>query len=283
MLSSEKPINIVQVKPKGYAHSSVFDEIAQGLKCAFEEIGAQAQLHSNAIDTSATNILLGAHLINGQAINTLPEDTIVYNFEQLQGNAWFMNSNYRDLLERYQVWDYNPENKPFLENLALKSPVQIVPIGYADTLSCIPVSDQQDIDVLFYGSINKRRENTLKSLSNAGVNLKILNGVYGAERDAYIARSKLVLNLHFYDTQIFELARVSYLLANKKAVVCELGEKTEIDPALKPSLILSPYEDLVSTCLQYLNDDTRRKEAEQRGFDAFRQMKQADYLKPLFN
>ena len=44
-------------------------------------------------------------------------------------------------------------------------------------------------------------------------------GVYGAERDRLIARSRLVLNVHYFPTHIFEMIRVSYLLANRTAVV----------------------------------------------------------------
>ena len=52
---------------------------------------------------------------------------------------------------------------------------------------------------------------------------------YGGKRDALIARAKVVLNIHYYAAQVFEIVRVSYLLANSKAVVTEIGPDTDLD------------------------------------------------------
>ena len=71
------------------------------------------------------------------------------------------------------------------------------------------------------------------SWSGPDFRVRAESGVRGAERDALIARARLVLNLHFYPTAIFELVRVSYLLANGKAVVAECGPETEIDADIR--------------------------------------------------
>ena len=85
----------------------------------------------------------------------------------------------------------------------------------------------QDIDVLFCGSMNERRMQIIQALKDSTLfdkPLVIAQFVgYGAYRDKYIARSKIVLNMHYYTPGIFEIARVSYLLANKKCVVSEEG------------------------------------------------------------
>ena len=44
-----------------------------------------------------------------------------------------------------------------------------------------------------------------------GINLHILQGVYGAERDAWIVRSKVVLNIHYYMPASLEAPRLGYL------------------------------------------------------------------------
>ena len=61
-----------------------------------------------------------------------------------------------------------------------------------------------------------------------GINVKALFGVYGRERDKLIARSKIVLNMHHYSSQIFEIVRVFYLLTNRKAVVAECNARDAI-------------------------------------------------------
>ena len=76
---------------------------------------------------------------------------------------------------------------------------------------------------------------------------------------------KLVLNLHFYPSNVFEVVRVSYLLTNAKAVVAECASDTEIDRGLRDAVEGVEYEDLVPACLALLADDGRRRALEERG------------------
>src|SRR5580658_4511667 len=67
-----------------------------------------------------------------------------------------------------------------------------VPLGYVPELRRIQASKVQNIDVLFYGSLNERRSRILQALKDSGVKVHSAFGVYGKERDALIARSKIV-------------------------------------------------------------------------------------------
>jgi hypothetical protein len=64
--------------------------------------------------------------------------------------------------------------------------------------------------------------------------------IWGTIRDEMIGRSKLVLNLTGYESAntIFEIVRVSYLLANGRAVVCQKREGIEIESDLLESGLL---------------------------------------------
>ena len=103
-----------------------------------------------------------------------------------------------------------------------------VPIGYVPELTRIAPAPE-DIDVLFYGALSERRYAVLRDLHDRGLRVKWLLGAFGASRDAWIARSKIVINVHYWEAKIFEIARVSYLLANRRAVVSERGA----DPTLE--------------------------------------------------
>jgi hypothetical protein len=155
-----------------------------------------------------------------------------------------------------------------------------LPIGYVPELTRIEHRDesQQDIDVLFYGSLNSRRLAIIDALQAEGVNIEVAFGVYGAERDALIARSKIVLNLHFYAAQVFEIVRVSYLLANRKLVVSETSEHDPDQEALSPGIVFAQYDQLVKTCLQLLALPRRRQQIAAVGFELMRQRCQVDYL-----
>ena len=91
-----------------------------------------------------------------------------------------------------------------------------MPVGYVPELTRVAAAPAEDIDILFHGSMNERRNNVISQLRQAGLNAHTVFGMYGPARDALIARSKVVLNMHYYEANIFELVRVSYLLATAK-------------------------------------------------------------------
>lgn len=92
------------------------------------------------------------------------------------------------------MWDYSAANVARLAALGVAA--LHVPIGYHPVLARIERA-AEDLDVLFYGSLNERREAVLDGLEARGLQVASVFGVYGAERDALIARAKLVLNVHY--------------------------------------------------------------------------------------
>lgn len=77
--------NIVIIRPKGYLHSSAFDEIAQLLYYSFCDLGHSVTISENKIDTGAINIVFGGHLLPEGSINQFPDDSIFFNTEQVSG------------------------------------------------------------------------------------------------------------------------------------------------------------------------------------------------------
>src|SRR2546423_15432103 len=181
----------------------------------------------------AINIVLGGHLLNDASISHLPPRMIFYNFEQVHGASQWIKPLYVDLIRRFPVWDYSERNIRMWKRYCPEANIVHVPLGYVPELSRIPSVDEEDIDVLFYGIINERRAKMLNELQEAGFSVVAVTGKFGVERDALIARAKVVLNIHFFETKIFELARVSYLLSNRKAVVSEMDADTEVDAGIR--------------------------------------------------
>ena len=254
------------IRPKGYLHSDAFREVGETLLHGLRKLGHQAAILENTVDPQVTNIILGAHLLGERDMLALPQGTVVYNLEQL-GSKHLSDAYYR-LAERLQIWDYSPINiGRWKERNCAFSP-KLVEIGYTSELRRILSAPELDIDVLFYGSINEQRLFVLRQLEAAGVRVHAVFGVYGKERDALIARSKIVLNLHCYDAKLFESIRVSYLLANSKAVVSEdavdIGE-------YRNAVAAFPYDEIVAGCLDLLKDGEKRQELEQRAFYFFSQ------------
>jgi hypothetical protein len=218
----------VLVQPPDYPHSAALAELAETV-----EVGLKAL----ALPDEPA-IVLGAHLLVGAP---LPTDAIIYNTEHPM-SGW-MTWDYRALLSSHPTWCYYDNGMD-----------RYVPIGYVPEMTRITSAADQDIDVLFYGSINRRRLDVLLALRSKGLNVHVVTGVYGATRDALIARAKVVLNMHFYLPGIFEMVRVSYLWANRKCVVSEGAFR---------------YDELVQACAERVEDDELRVFEEGAGFAAF--------------
>ena len=221
---SDRPIRIVLVQPEGYAHAGALSELVETLLYGLNALGIPVDFALNECAAGATNLVVGAHLLDADGLAALPSDAILYNSEQIDESSSWMQPAYLAALQRHSVWDYGAEN---VRRLRARGAGQVrhVPLGYVPQLTRIPVlpPEEQDIDVLFYGAINPRRQAVLEGLIARGLRIEFLSGVYREERDRYVARAKLVLNLHYYPASVFETVRVSYLLANEKAVVAECG------------------------------------------------------------
>jgi hypothetical protein len=104
-------------------------------------------------------------------------------------------------------------------------------------------------------------------------------GVYGGMRDELIARSKLVLNVHFYEARVLEIVRVSYLLANRKCVVSEAGADAAYEQQFVTGVTFVPYHELPDACARLLKDPTKRQALAHNGFERMASLSQVDYLR----
>src|SRR5262249_19248566 len=150
----------------------------------------------------------------------IAKDAILYNLEQIDPASPWFQPGLIELFKRYAMWDYSPKNAEALDALGVKV-AHIVPIGYVPELTRITPAAEPDIDVLFFGSINPRRKAILEQMVARRLRVRAVFGVYGPARDALIARARLVLNVHFYEAKVLEMVRLSYLLANRCAVLSE--------------------------------------------------------------
>lgn len=273
------PFQVVLVRPEGYVHSAAFAEVLEAVVCGLRALGADVTEAVNQLVVPGPQpIIFGANLLGDATVDVLPPGTVIYNLEQIDESSSWCSPAYLRLLQSCQVWDYSARNIASLARLGLTAKVRHVPVGYVPELTRIPPAPVEDIDVLFYGSMNDRRNNVISRLREAGLNAHAVFGVYGAARDDLIARSKVVLNMHYYEANIFELVRVSYLLANRKAVVAECNPGTEIDPDIVDAVQLAPYEGLVSACAQLVADDQARIALSERGFSRMVARDQRAYL-----
>jgi len=235
----------------------------------FRALGIAADIGENEARAGAVNISFMAFLLDHEAVQLLPPNTIIYNFEQIGGEIDILTPAFRTALSHCRVWDYSRRNMDRLAPILAHDRRQVVPVGYVPALTRIPKAPVQDIDVLFYGAVNERRRRILMGLQREGLRLHAVFGAYGAERDALIARAKLVLNIHAHPSKILEVVRISYLLANRKAVVTEMDGATEMEPDLRDALAGVPYDALIGKCRRLVGDAETREALEDRGYAIF--------------
>jgi hypothetical protein len=222
---------------------------------------------------SATNIIFGGHLLP-ELLVRCPEDTIYYNLEQLRGHPQYdpygPANTVMLISTKFQIWDYSAANIEAWNKLVPKHPVKFLPIGYAPVLTRIEKAEEQDIDVLIYGSVGEQRLSVFSSLGRLfnGMSTVFACGLYGRARDSLIARSKIVLNItSFSRAKIFEIVRVSYLLANSKAVVADFSTDSHIEADIAGGVVFVPIETIAETCWNLLTDEAQRIQFERRGFE----------------
>ena len=249
-----------------YGHIEVIESIEWGLK----ELGHTVTSALNSFEAESTNIVFGAQVLPISFLEQLPKNTIIYNFEQMRGlSVEQIRPEVKYYADKFQIWEYSPCNLPIWESLGTKK-IQLVSVGYAPVLTRIPKPANQCIDVLIYGLTGSKRLDVFHRLSAAGLKVVFACGLYGTARDGLISESKIVLNINLYDySQIFEIVRVSYLLANKKAVVGILDPNTYIEPDLLDSVKIATLDNIADCCNGLLEDEQARSLLEQKGFNNF--------------
>lgn len=266
------------VSPPNYPHSEAFREVGETLHYALLEMGHTSILTFQTDISGHQHIILGSNLLPFYP-RKLSSRSILYNLEQITPGSPWLQPAFLDILRQYRVWDYSQSNIEQLAHLGITS-VQYVPIGYVSQLTRI-CPTEEDIDVLFYGSLNERRWHIIQSLKAHGVKTEAAFGVYGNERDQLIARSKIVLNIHFYETKVFEVVRVWYLLANQRFVVSERGCNPVEEATFSEGVVFADYNDLLKTCLDFLSRSEDRRRIAEAGFKLMSQRSETDYLKTV--
>jgi hypothetical protein len=267
------------IQPRGYVHSLALLEVCQLLAAAFESLGWRARLTVNQLQAEALNVVLGYHLLTPEdAALFAGRQVVVYQLEQAtQRGQWLTAGRLALLRAASAVWDYSPENIALLRRSGI-SRVRELKLGYHPALRKIAQrpESEKDIDALFYGSLNERRARLLGALKKR-CHVKTLFGVYGEERDGWIARSRIVLNIHHYPSKILEQVRLSYLLNNECFVISEESQQNPFSDGI----VAAPYERLAAECERYLPDPQARCAVAARGFRLIEQRPMTAELAPL--
>jgi hypothetical protein len=263
-------INIVLLAPPNYPHVAVFSEVIALYQARIQDLGYSVSRTTNRFKKDALNLVFGYNLLDH-----LPEPLLHFNYvicqlEQFgdkagwnKSHAHFFHAVGLPLMHHArQVWDFSTENITLLQKFGIEA--RHLPLGFHPRLEQIQHADPKDVDVLFYGSTPPRRSAVLLELNKRCHVKTVPFGQYGTERDQWIGRSKIVLNIHAKDyLYIMEQSRISYLLTNRCFVLSEICN----DNPYGDGLIQVPYNALIPTALEWLKKDDKRRHVIERGYD----------------
>jgi len=219
----------------------------------------------NHIKCEITNIIknnnfLDLYIIFGMndfVSQIIPNNYIVYQLEQTSSkneSNWFSETYLKYLRNAIEVWDYSLINYQNLKKLDINK-VRYVPLQYMKSVDTISQysNTQKNIDVLFYGSINSRRQLIIDQLTEKGLNVMVKTNLWNDERAQFISKSKLIINIHYYQHSIIESARLSYLLSNRAIIVSETSCDPVLDRWHSKYIKLVEYDKLVDQCVTILS------------------------------
>lgn len=253
-------INVCLLQPAGYVHAMALLEAAEYVAEKVRLAGYESVLSKNRLFQHGLNIVFGAH-INPKDNPDFPPNTVIFNTEQILEKNIRISPQYKFCLDRHFVWDYSNSNLQMIGH----QKTGLIDFYHVDKLQRIAPSQQAEYDLIFYGSLNDRRTLMIDRLRNKGLKILTVFGLYGHERDGLLGKARAVLNLHFYESQIFQQIRAFYALSNGMPVVSENYPEASAPPLYK-EVLFTPgtqrFEDFAAELLAH--DEPFRLESKTR-------------------
>jgi hypothetical protein len=240
--------NVTLIQPNVYIHSLALLEAAEYINIRINQCGYESVLTKNHLEHNRVNVVLCGHLIPEELLK-IDQKLIIFNSEQLPEDSAWTSPYYRNLLEKNYVWDYSRVNLLKIKHCN----AQLIDFYYCDQLSRLEIKKPAKYDLVFYGSINERRKKILDEVGKSGLRLKVIFGAYGGDRDAVISESRAVLNLHYYDSQIFQQIRAFYPLTNRIPIISENYPIKSAPDIYKDAIFLNGEEPIEKCALRMLS------------------------------
>lgn len=174
-----------------------------------------------------------------------PERRFLYQMEQSVSTRWFTKEYMHMLLHSRAVLDYALVNFEYLEKHEVIFPhTHYLPVG-ADPDYGLDLEPQEKLhDVLFYGDAasSPRRRKLLEALKSR-FSVHCCSEIFGDEMRREIMRSRVVVNIHYYENALLEMPRIQECLSLGVAVVSEGAQDQNDYPELQGAVQFFPEGD----------------------------------------
>lgn len=262
------PFNLTLVSPQGPVPPDVLAGSATMLRDGLAKLGIPSRIAVNEYLHDATNVLFAAFNLDPSLVSSLPPGTIVYNSEMVVPGSPFV-AGMVPFVRAFETWDYSATNVRRWNEMGLGARVRHLQPAYLPEFTTVDLDAPRDVDVLFYGRPSARRGEALRAIAATGVDVRSVEGAYGQELSRWIERSRIVVNIHHRDEAVFEFARFSRALANRRCFVSEAGGEDDVDAVLRPGYVSVPLRDLATTCRSLVDEPGRREAIARRGHELY--------------
>jgi hypothetical protein len=255
-----------------------FVPFAKVLQRVLQDMGYECTRRENYIDEEATNIVFSWHDWNGPKGHPVEivrnNSIIIYQGEQLAaGGRMLPDFYYQSMQECDAVWDYSQDNIEVLNVNGVSRTHWVPPGWHASIEGTIDRTGPKPIDVLFFGTMNPRRNFVMQQLAGL-CNVRVAGWESHMALEELIGSAKLVLNIHFYLARVLELHRLVPLLANGVPIVTEISAYNPYEDGV----LMCHYKDLLAACVKLLTNPEEQEVLGQRGLAKLREMPLLDYV-----
>lgn len=182
----------------------------------------------NINDENNFYIIIGAQFFkNLNLIEKLKNKTfIIYQLEQL--NKIKLDPQLVSISKG--VLDYTEINRKIYKDFQILYP----PFSSYNFSLNYEKEEKKEIDILFYGCLNPRRNTILNYVRQQfpNLNIKIITNKRGEELYTLIKKSKIILNISFYKPAIFEICRINEIIPYASFIISELNLIDEFTKSL---------------------------------------------------
>lgn len=172
-----------------------------------------------------------------------PERTIIMQMEQINASNWATPEYLERISKSLGILDYSCDNINALGDRGIPSRqmfyVPLIPYKKEG-----PQPQDRDIDVLFYGAISSsRRKQYIKALSEH-MKIRVESDLFGDHLREILRRTKVVVNIHFYENALLETTRILQATHHGARVVSESAQDQEDYATLSPLVSFVPSGDI---------------------------------------
>lgn len=255
-------VNVAEINPHA-PRPYTFTEAALCLRDSIRAAGYASEIHSNRTDANRVSIVLGALPPHLPAVEQLdPMRSVIFNFEQLASPSPIIADTYRPWLRHWLVADYHRLNIEWLQREHGGSQVALeLPLVPGPSVAFRPeLPATGEVDVLFFGTLNPRRDALLAELRAAGLTVEVVQGAYAQELTPAIKRARLVLHAHYYEAGLFPVARILQPVAQGVPIVCETSVHSDFNDWTHSGIVFAGAGALVQACRQLAASADERAE-----------------------